>query len=253
MEKFPIISINISTGLYQNFLSRIIEMTENDSTYTCIANVHMLVEAYKDPGFSAIVNNADMVTPDGVPLTWGLKLIHGIKQERVAGMDLLPDLLKLAEEKLVPVYFYGGTEDMLCKIDKNIKPKYPNLHIAGTYSPPFKPLSIEKEQEIIIHINDSGAKLVFVILGCPKQEKWMSSMKGKINATMVGIGGALPVLLGLQKRAPKWMQNAGLEWVFRFCQEPRRLFKRYTITNTLFFFLIIREWLYSKFKNPAYK
>ncbi|HSU27406.1 MAG TPA: WecB/TagA/CpsF family glycosyltransferase [Chitinophagaceae bacterium] len=246
MVKHQVISINISTGTYKDFVTRLIEMSGERSTYTCVANVHMLVEAHKDKAFSAIVNNAELVTPDGMPLVWGLKLLHRLKQERVAGSDLLPDLLREAELHSIPVYFYGGTEAMISKIETALQPKYPALKIAGLYSPPFRPLTGEEEQAVIERINGSGAKIVFVVLGCPKQEKWMSSMKGKINAAMIGVGAALPVMIGLQARAPKWMQKAGLEWFFRLCQEPRRLIKRYTITNTLFLFLLMKEKFQSK-------
>jgi N-acetylglucosaminyldiphosphoundecaprenol N-acetyl-beta-D-mannosaminyltransferase len=109
--KKSLISINIDTGTYKNFVNEVMDMSARESSYTCIANVHMLVEAYGNASFARIVNDADIITPDGVPLTWGLKLLHGIKQDRVAGMDLLPDILKEAEKKSIPVYFYGGTDD----------------------------------------------------------------------------------------------------------------------------------------------
>jgi len=224
-------------------------MSAQKSSYTCIANVHMLVEAHKDASFSAVVNNADIVTPDGIPLTWGLKLLHGIKQDRVAGMDILPDLLKAAEEKAIPVYFYGGTDEMLDKTKEFINLHFNKLKLAGIYSPPFRILSEEENNDIIQSINKSGAKLVFVVLGCPKQEKWMSSMRGRINAAMIGVGGALPVFIGMKKRAPRWMQKSGMEWLFRWAQEPRRLFKRYLVTNSLFLFLLSKEWIASGFKK----
>ena len=249
MGKYHLISINITSGTYQNFIDGLVKLTDQRSTYVCIANVHMLVEAYKDSAFSAIVNNADIVTPDGVPLGWGLKLLYGIKQQRVAGMDLLPDLLKQAEQKNIPVFFYGGTDEMLNKVNGSVQIKYPKLFVAGTYSPPFRTLTVAEDEQIADKINASGARLVFVVLGCPKQEKWMASMKGKINAVMIGIGGALPVFVGMQKRAPKWMQKSGMEWFFRLCQEPGRLFKRYFVTNSLFIFLLFKTWLSSRFKT----
>jgi N-acetylglucosaminyldiphosphoundecaprenol N-acetyl-beta-D-mannosaminyltransferase len=248
--KKQLISISISTGSYLSFVDRLIQMSETSgSTYTCVANVHMLVEAHKDPAFASVVNNADLITPDGLPLTWGLKLLYGLKQDRVAGMDLLPDLLKRSEQKSIPVYFYGGTEEMLSKTKEYSEKHYPSLKIAGMYSPPFRALSVEEEQSIIKKINVSGAKFVFVALGCPKQEKWMASMKGLVNACMIGIGGALPVLVGMQKRAPLWMQKYGLEWLYRLLQEPKRLFKRYAVTNTLFLWLLFKVVVKNFFKG----
>lgn len=217
------------------------------SNYACVANVHMLVEAKKDPLFAGVVSDAYMVTPDGMPLTWALKLIYGITQERVAGMDLLPDLIHEAEKEKIPVYFYGGEQDILDKTNEYLQANYPDLITAGLYSPPYRKLSSVEEEEIVQKINKSGAKLVFVVLGCPKQEKWMAAMKGRINAVMVGVGGALPVMVGSQKRAPIWMQHAGLEWFYRLVREPSRLFKRYAVTNTIFLFLLSKVYFEKKF------
>ncbi|PKK36154.1 glycosyltransferase [Siphonobacter sp. SORGH_AS_0500] len=237
-----LISIKISSGPYQSFIDKLVYMACNQiPAYCCVANVHMLVEAYNNEAFASIVNNADLVTPDGMPLTWGLKLVHGIQQDRVAGMDLLPDLLAEASKLQLPVYFYGGTQAMLDQTDAYIRKVYPSLHVAGMYSPPFRPLTAEEDQQIVDKINASGARMIFVALGCPKQEKWMASMKGRIQATMIGIGGALPVMVGMQKRAPEWMQKASLEWLYRLVQEPKRLFKRYAVTNTTYLWLLTKE------------
>ncbi|MBC8033318.1 MAG: WecB/TagA/CpsF family glycosyltransferase [Chitinophagaceae bacterium] len=248
MKKVDLLSISVSTGSYDEFVHTIVNSAqERRSHYTCVANVHMLVEAYSDYKFASVVSNANVITPDGMPLSWALRMLYGIKQDRVAGMDLLPDLLKRASLQKIPVFFYGGTQTMLKKTVQYIKNNFPELNIAGLYSPPFRTLSASEEEFIIQKINSSGASLVFVALGCPKQEKWMAAMKDRIHAVTVGIGGALPVLVGIQKRAPKWIQNAGMEWSFRLLQEPKRLFKRYAITNTKFLYLLTREYLRQKF------
>lgn len=239
-----ILGLSVTTGKYQEFIEKIRLLSfSGKSSYVCVANVHMLVEAYKSETFSNVVNNANVITPDGMPLVWALRLLHNHKQDRVAGMDLLPDLLLLAQANKIPVYFYGGTEDFIAKTSVFLTKSYPSLLVAGLYSPPFRSLTENEQSEVITTINNSNAKMVFVILGCPKQEKWMASMKGKINACMIGIGGALPVLIGMQKRAPLWMQKSGLEWLFRFFQEPSRLAKRYAVTNTIFLWLLLKSWL----------
>ncbi|SDR77950.1 WecB/TagA/CpsF family glycosyltransferase [Christiangramia echinicola] len=249
MKKFNLLSLNITLGAYPEFLDILISMSKsNQSSYTCVANVHMLVEAYKDKQFADLVNSAELVTPDGMPLAKGIQLLYGKKQDRVAGMDLLPDLLRISEKDKLKVLFYGGTQDMLENTKLYCERVYPDLSLAGLISPPFRVLSMEEEDAYIAQINSSGANFVFVALGCPKQEKWMAAMKGRINACMIGIGGALPVLIGMQKRAPKWMQDASLEWLFRFTQEPKRLFKRYFHTNSLFLFLFTRKFLKTKLK-----
>lgn len=244
MERQPLMHFDISMGSYASFVHHITTLAEQKkSAVVCVANVHMFIEAYQDKELENIINHADIVTPDGKPLTWGLRLLKDIKQDRVAGMNLLPDLLQQLMVQQMSVYFYGSTPKLLQATENYLINTYPGLRIAGMYSPPFRKLTPEEESRVITDINSSGANLVFVILGCPKQEKWMASMKGKIHAVMVGIGGALPVMIGLQKRAPAWMQNAGLEWLFRLMQEPGRLFKRYAITNSLFMYLLFKEYI----------
>ena len=243
-----IFQLAINTGDYQSFIDRIIEMSLTGiSHYVCMANVHMLVEGYKDRKFANAINKADIVAPDGVPLTWAMRLLYGIRQDRIAGMDLLPDLLHACAAKNIPIFFYGSTDSMLQKAAKALTAKFPGLIIAGSYSPPFREPTDTDKEEAIQKIEFSEAKIVFVVLGCPKQEKWMASMQGKIGATMIGIGGALPVLLGTQARAPHWMQKSGLEWLYRLQQEPFRLFKRYFVTNSLFSYLLVKEYFRIKF------
>ena len=247
-QRKKIITLNVSIGKYDEFIDQIIQYSENrESSYVCVSNVHMCIETYFDSNFAKEVNSANIVTPDGMPLAKAIKLIYRIKQDRVAGMDLMPDLIKKAEEKDLGVYFYGGSEEMIKQTESFVSKNYPDLKNTNFYSPPFRPLTKNEEIEIIKNINDSNANLVFVALGCPKQEKWMASMKGEINACMIGIGGALPVLIGMQKRAPMWMQKTSLEWVFRLTIEPKRLFKRYFITNSYFVFLFAKQFLIAKF------
>jgi len=251
MERKSLINFSLTTGKFSLFTDFILDLSyQKTSSIVCVANVHMFIEAYKDQNFLQIINNAEIVTPDGRPLIWALQLLHGIKQDRVAGMDLLPDLLHKMALQNISVYFYGGTEAMLNNTKTYLENKYPKLKIAGFHSPPFGQLHNIEEKEIIAKINDSSPSVVFVVLGCPKQEKWMASMKDKINTVMIGIGGALPVMLGMQKRAPLWMQNNGLEWLFRLSQEPHRLFRRYISTNSLFLWIFLKEYLRVKIFVP---
>ncbi|MEO6316826.1 MAG: WecB/TagA/CpsF family glycosyltransferase [Chitinophagaceae bacterium] len=248
MKAQQLFGVQISTGKYRAFIEEIIRLSEKSvGSYVCVLNVHMMIEAQQKAFFKKIVNEADIVTPDGKPITWALKLLYNISQDRVAGMDLLPDLLVDLERLGKAVFFYGGTQDMLDKTKSYVQKNHPLLVEAGYYSPPFRPLSAEEEQQVANTINQSGASVIFVVLGCPKQEIWMASMKNKITGVMIGIGGAVPVIIGAQKRAPKWMQDYGLEWLFRLIQEPRRLFKRYFITNTWFIFLLLKNYIKTKF------
>ncbi len=250
MQKKTIISLNIDTGPYQSFLQKIIEFSKaRMSSYICLANVHMTTEAYLNKKFAENVNNANMIAPDGLPLVKSLRLLYGIKQDRVAGLDILPDLLKEIERNELGIYIYGTTNEVMNATDKYLGLNYPNISNKHYYSPPFRSLTNNEETHIIEQINSSGAHIVFVVLGCPKQEKWMSSMYGKINACMIGIGGALTVFVGIRKKAPRWMRNSGLEWVYRLVQEPRRLFMRYAISNSLYILLLSLEII----KNKWYK
>lgn len=252
LKKNKLLSLQITTGSYKTFIDHIIELAGNrQSHYVCVANVHMLVEAHHHKEFATVVNNATLITPDGKPLTWALKFLYGLKQDRVAGMDILPDILAEASMQQIPVYFYGGRQDMLDHTKDFLLKNYPELKLAGLESPPFHALSPDEEAEAIQRINQSNAGIVMVILGCPKQEKWMASMKGRINAVMIGVGGALPVMIGQQKRAPRWMQRAGLEWSYRLAQEPRRLFKRYFTTNTAFLYLFFKAFIRARVLRKA--
>jgi len=252
MKKVKLVSMELTIGRYSHFVNTILQLSsQKKGYYTCVANVHMFVEAYKSKSFSEVVNNAAIVTPDGKPLCWALKILHGIKQERVAGMDLLPDLLREAASAKTPVYFYGGQASLLEKTRLYLQKNYPDLIVAGSYSPPFRMLSLDEEDDIANAINNSGAELVFVVLGCPKQEKWMAKMQGRINSMMIGVGGALPVMIGIQKRAPRWMQKYGLEWFYRLLQEPGRLLKRYAVTNTIFLYLLTKAFLSKKLSKGS--
>lgn len=242
LVKKRLLSIDVSSGSYNDFINAILKYaTERVSSYVCVANVHMLVEAHNTPKFAEVVNQADIVTPDGMPLAQGFKYEYNLKQDRVDGMSLLPALLSECEKNNLSVYFYGGDQKVLNTAEAYIRETYPNLKIAGLYSPPFRQLTEVEKLEDEQRIRKSEANLIFVALGCPKQEMWMAEMKGKVPALMIGIGGALPVFTGAQKRAPKWMQDNSLEWLYRLRQEPKRLFKRYLTTNSKFLYLLAKE------------
>ena len=209
--------------------------------YVCVANVHMTVEAIRNPDFGNVLRESDLAILDGMPLCWAYQLIHGFKPDRIAGKHLMHALLLEAAQNNMSVFFYGSSPEKLNKTEAYLIEHYPGLIIAGMISPPFRALSFEENMAYADQINTSGASLVFVALGCPKQEIWMHTMKAHVHATMLGIGGAMEVLVGIQKRPAHWIENVGLEWFFRLCLEPRRLFKRYLITNTLFIYYLCRE------------
>lgn len=214
---------------------------QRESRAICVANVHMVMEAYWSPEFAHILKAADLVTPDGMPLVWVMRRLGAPAQDRVAGMDLLPALCARAEAEHLSIYFFGSTPEVLKWMRQRIARDFPDLAIAGMESPPFRPLSDAENEEIAHRINESGAHLVFVALGCPKQERWIYGQKGRIHAPMIGLGGAFPVYAGMERRAPRWAQRAGLEWAFRMLQDPKRLWRRYVETNFPFLWLAARQ------------
>jgi N-acetylglucosaminyldiphosphoundecaprenol N-acetyl-beta-D-mannosaminyltransferase len=238
MHKLDIHGSQISIGAESSFLETIFESTETDSSaYVCFANVHMIIEAYYNETFRKLLNKALIVAPDGRPLSIFIQLFYQKKQPRVCGMDFMPVVMREAEKRNKSIYFYGGTEEVLQTITRKIKIDFPQLTLAGTHSPPFRPLTEEEENKAIESINNSKADFVFVSLGCPKQELWMAEHKSKLNACMLGVGQAFLVYANMEKRLPKWTHKFALEWVYRLYQEPGRLWKRYLITNSMFVFL----------------
>jgi len=249
-EKFKIISLSVDHLGFNESLDRVMEFAlKKKSSYICFANVHMTIEAYKDKSFLEKVNNADLVLADGKPIAFACKLLHHKKQERISGMDFTPCILEKANEKNLSVFIYGSTAGVIAAMNEKITLNFPRIHFAGAISPPFTTLTADEIKNDIEKINRSGAHLVFVALGCPKQEKWMAESSDKINAVLLGIGGALPVVAGIQKRAPKWMQNMALEWFYRLIQQPGRLFTRYFYTNSYFIFLLVSDWIKSLFRK----
>jgi len=247
-NKKHIISLGVSVITFNELISEVIKRGKaRKSGYACFANSHMTIEAYQDESYRKMVNNSNFTLADGVPLQKSLKLIHNIDQERVAGMDFMPAILKEAEKTGIVVYLYGSTNEVLKKINHQIELLYPNLNVGGMHSPPFRTLSEQELQYDIDQINSSGAGIVLVALGCPKQEKWMASNSNKINAMLLGVGGAFPLFAGIHSRAPKWIRDIGMEWGFRLFQEPKRLLKRYLITNTIFLIQLGKQFIRSRF------
>lgn len=242
-----LLGLSVSTGRYDEFVRQIVQLPERIySSYVCFANAHMVVEAYHDSSFNQVVNNATIVTPDGKPISTLLQLTQGLVQQRVCGMDILPDLLREAARTHKSVFLYGNLKEVQELILTRIRQELPSLEVAGAISPPFRRLTADEESEVIHTINASGADLILVSLGCPKQELWMARHKGVIKGCMLGLGQAFNVYAGTEKRSPGWMQRYAMDWFFRLTIEPKRLWRRYLITNTQFLVLSFRELLFGR-------
>lgn len=241
LPKKRAVGIDLSVGSFAEHVRVITALgAAHRSAYVCCVNAHMCVKARMDKSFLQVVNQADLATVDGMPVLKSLNWFNGLKQERVAGNDLMPALMARAAEQGLSIYLYGGKNEVLEAITAKAAKEYPGLQIAGTCSPPFRALTTDELQKDADTINSSGAHLVFVSLGCPKQERWMASMKGKVNAAMIGLGGAFLLYAGVDTRAPKWMRDLSLEWLYRLALEPGRLWKRYFVTNSLFVWFFLK-------------
>lgn len=202
--------------------------------YMCVSNVHTTVSAYEDDAYKSIQNGGIMAIPDGGPLS-SIGRKRGYREmRRTTGPSYLLEIMKASGRGGYRHYFYGSTEETLKKLKNTLENEYPEVSIAGMYSPPFRKMSEEEDHDVIEKINASNADFVWVGLGAPKQERWMAEHQGKVGGFMVGIGAGFDYLAGNIKRSPEWMQRCNLEWFYRLIQEPKRLFKRYWYTNTRF-------------------
>jgi len=243
-----VLSADIDVLTWDSMLSRVALWAGNrESRYICICNVHSVVTAGLDKAFGAAVHGADLATPDGAPVAWMLRRITGGDQQRINGPDLMLKYCALAESKNESIFLYGSTNDTLEVLVRRLSEVFPALKIAGAYSPPFRPLTLDEDLHIVDMINASGAGTVWVGLGCPKQELWMAEHKGRVHSVMIGVGAAFEYHGRTVRRAPVWMQRHGLEWFYRLVSEPRRLWRRYFFTNSLFILGVAHYFLCNTF------
>ena len=237
-----ILGTRVEGTSYEDTTNRILtQASSGDYGYVCVANVHMIMEAFDSEDFRKIVNKADIVTPDGMPIVLLLRILGLKGQKRVYGPTLMKYVCEASAQSNVSVGFYGSTPETLMALVYNLLGCIPKLKVGYTYSPPFHHLRSEEDETIVREINASQIKILFVGLGCPKQEQWMFSHSDRIKALIVGVGAAFDFHAGLKKQAPNWIMAIGLEWLFRLCNEPRRLWKRYLYNNPRFIFLVVRQ------------
>ncbi|MBV6396008.1 MAG: N-acetylglucosaminyldiphosphoundecaprenol N-acetyl-beta-D-mannosaminyltransferase [Anaerolineales bacterium] len=242
-----ILGTRVDATSYEDAAQQIVEWARRaESRYVCAANVHMLMEAHDDASFRETVNRAALVTPDGMPLVWVMRLLGVKSQQRVYGPELTLRVARAASEQGIAVGLYGGAPHTLDRLARNLKQQFPRLKIAHAFSPPFRSLTIEEDAQATEEIIRSGARILFVGLGCPKQERWMAARQGRLPAVMLGVGAAFDIHAGEKPQAPTWMRSAGLEWLFRLASEPRRLWRRYVYHNPRFVILVLLQLLRKK-------
>ncbi len=252
-----ILGVHITATSYREVLNKISGVLRNQkSGYICVSAVHLVMECQKDPSLLKGVNNAMVVTPDGMPLVW-LSHLYGHHQvERVYGPTLSYKMCELTAQKKYRVFLLGGKKGQSKDLAGTLKKHFPTLQIVGHRDTPIRPLPLKQNQAIVKEIKSSRAQIVFVGMGCPLQEKWMIENSTQLpHSLLIGVGAAFNFLTGEVAQAPDWMQNAGLEWFFRLLQEPRRLAYRYTVLNGQFLWLIslqlLRDFVLKKLNHYA--
>jgi exopolysaccharide biosynthesis WecB/TagA/CpsF family protein len=241
--KHDLFGVQVSATTYDEVIACVLRAAKRrEPALIDFAPVNVVVEGARNPEFRKVINGFDAVCPDGQPVRWALNKFHNAGlSDRVYGPFLMKFLCAAAAREKISVYLYGGTEDVLAKLRAKLAEWFPELVIAGAWSPPFRPLTPEEDAAAIERINASGAGIVFLGIGSPKQEKFAFEHKEQIRAVQLCVGAAFDFHAGAKKMAPAWMQKRGLEWLFRLATEPRRLGKRYLVTNSLYSYLLVRR------------
>jgi len=240
-----LLGVMISRTSYEETANIVIEHAKTRSPMVVSAlAVHAVVTGAVDEDHKKKLNDFEILAPDGQPVRWALNLLGSPKlHDRVYGPDLMLRVCEKAVSENITVYFYGSHDHVLHKMTGRLKKRIPGLKIAGVYSPRFEPSTPQEDIEDIKRVNDSGAGIVFVGLGCPRQDIWAFAHKNKLNAVIICVGAAFDFHAGTKKQAPVWMQRCGLEWFYRLTQEPKRLWKRYLKTNSAFIILFALQLL----------
>lgn len=212
-----------------------------ESRYVCFSNAHGVIEAQEDPSFADVLNEADLNAPDGMSVVREMRARGVDQSDRVYGPDLTLEVVRRAAEAEIPVAFYGSTPEVLASLVRHLRESVPTLEIVDAISPPFRALSREEDHELTERLQRSGARIVFVGLGCPRQEWWCAQHVGRLDAVLLAVGAAFDIHAGIVPQAPSWMQRAGLEWAFRLGMEPKRLWRRYARVIPRFLIGVIRE------------
>ena len=243
-KKFNVFGIGVSSTSYREALEVVINAAKQ-KTSLCITHlaVHGLVTSARDEHLKNIINKFDIVAPDGQPVKNALNLLYKTKLiDRVCGPLFILLVCERAAAEGIGVYLYGSQLRVVQKLRDNLLKKYTKLRIVGSEPSIFRPLTADEDKVLVENINNSKAGIVFIGLGCPLQERFAYEHRNKIQAVQICVGAAFDFHAGEKKIAPRWMQKYSLEWMFRLLQEPRRLFKRYLVTNTLFLFFLFSQY-----------
>jgi N-acetylglucosaminyldiphosphoundecaprenol N-acetyl-beta-D-mannosaminyltransferase len=233
LRRVDVLGVGVSTVNQAMALAEVTRWVDSgERHYVCVTGVHGVMESQRDPELLAIHNASGLTTPDGMPMVWAGHKAGAEWMDRVYGPDLMLNVLARAAERGWSSFLYGGKEGVPELLAQKLSERIPGVKIAGTYSPPFRPLTEEEDETIVKRINESGAQLVWVGLSTPKQERWMAAHRARLTApALFGVGAAFDFHAGLVPQAPPWMQRNGLEWFYRLTKEPKRLWRRYFQNN----------------------
>ena len=246
-ERVEIVSLRVNVVNHASAIRKINEMVENQTGgYVCFSTVHMIMESFDNPEYGERVNAADLIIPDGMPLVWMQKMQGEKSATRVRANDLMIMLCAFAEKNRLSVGFYGGKQSVIETILEKAKIDFPNLRIAYAFSPPFRHLTDAEDAAITTEISEKNPDILFMGLGCPKQENWMWAHRDRLKAVMLGVGASFDFYAGNVRESPEWLGKLGLEWLFRLTQEPQRLWRRYLILNPRFTRLAVKQLMKSK-------
>jgi N-acetylglucosaminyldiphosphoundecaprenol N-acetyl-beta-D-mannosaminyltransferase len=255
MDSRQILNVRVDAATYESAAASVMHWAaEGRSSYVCLANVNTVMEARASREYQKVMREADLVTSDGMPLVWLLRWLGALDATRVYGPNLMPLILAAAEQEGIAVGFYGGSNSSLPKLVSAITRGFPNLKLTYAYAPPFRQLTFEEDESVVRAINDAAVRILFVGIGGSQQDHWMHAHRGRIPSVMLGVGAAFDILARTKPQAPRWMQQSGLEWLFRLGAEPRRLWRRYLLHNPHFAILALAFLVRTRFhehRRPA--
>jgi len=255
-KKKDVIGILIDAVDYEGALQRIaVAARERLPMAVAALAVHGVMTGYSDHEHRARLNRLDLVVPDGQPVRWALNLLHEANlSDRVYGPTLTLKICELAEREELGIYLYGSTRAVLERLEGSLREKFPKLQIRGSEPSKFRRLSKDEKAQLVARIRASGAQITFVGLGCPRQEVWAYEYRGLLSMPVLAVGAAFDFHAGQTEQAPPWMQDRGLEWLFRLKTEPRRLWRRYVLLNPLYLSLVAAQFLgLRKFSSQVHK
>ncbi len=240
--KYPVLGIRVAACDYDYAVDQIIEHAKKEEPFSVSALAVHGVMTGSEEVHRRRLNGLDLVVPDGQPVRWALKWLHGIDlADRVYGPELTIRLAEASGKENVPIYLYGSTEETVALFTSNLQKKFPEIRIVGSEPSKFRQLDENEKSQVVSRIKESGAQIVFVGLGCPRQEVWAYEYRNDLSMPILAVGAAFDFHAGTLPQAPSWMQERGLEWLFRLYQEPRRLWRRYLYLNPAYLWAVFKE------------